>query len=54
MGRAPLPDLDSLDRDALVALVLAHQEKLDSLTATRDEELRRLEAELDSHRHTLS
>jgi hypothetical protein len=50
MDRAPLPDLDSLDRDALLALVRAHQEKLDVLITTRDEELRRLEAELESHR----
>jgi hypothetical protein len=28
---APLPDLDSLDRDALLALVRSHQEKLSSL-----------------------
>lgn len=54
MDRAPLSDLDSLDRDALVALVLGHQEKITSLIAARDEELRRLEAELDSHRQTLS
>jgi transposase len=54
MDRAPLPDLDSLDRDALLALVRAHQEKLVFVMATRDEELRRLEAELESHRHTLS
>ena len=39
MDRAPLPDLDMLDRDALVALVHAHQEELDTL-ADRDEELR--------------
>jgi transposase len=54
MDCASLPDLESLDRDALVALVLANQEKLTSLIAARDEELRRLEAELDSHRQTLS
>jgi transposase len=54
MDRAPLPDLDSLDRDALLALVRAHQDKLAFLIATRDEELRRLEAELESHRQTLS
>jgi transposase len=54
MDRASVPDLDSLDRDALVGLVLAHQEKLTSLIAARDEELRRLEAELDLHRQTLS
>jgi len=54
MDRAPLPDLDSFDRDALVALFLAQQERLDSLIAVRNEELRRLEAELEFHRQTLS
>jgi transposase len=54
MDRAPLPDLDSLDRDTLVALVRAHQEELASLIAARDEEIRRLEAELESQRQTLS
>ena len=54
MDRAPLPDLDSLDRDALLALFIAQQEKLDSLVADRDAEVRRLGAELDSHRQTLS
>jgi len=54
MDRAPLPDLNSLDRDALLALFTAQQEKIDSLIADRDAELRRLEAELDSHRQTLS
>jgi hypothetical protein len=32
--RAPLPDLNMLDRDALVALIRAHQEEL---TAQQDE-----------------
>jgi hypothetical protein len=32
--------------DALIALFLAQQEKLDSLIAVRDEELRRLGTEL--------
>ena len=54
MDRAPLSDLDSLDRDALLALFIAQQEKLESLIADRDEELRRLEAELEAHRQTLS
>jgi transposase len=54
MDRAPLPDLDGLDRDELVALVLGHQEKLASLIADRDEEIRRLEAELESRRQELS
>jgi transposase len=57
MDRAPLPDLDSLDRDALLALFQAQQEQqkqLDSLLLIRDQELRRLEAELDSYRQELS
>ena len=54
MDCASLPDLDTLDREALVALILAHREKLTSLVAARDEELRRLEAELEAHRQTLS
>jgi DNA repair exonuclease SbcCD ATPase subunit len=54
MDRAPLPDLDGLDRDELVALILGHQEKLASLMADRDEEIRRLEAELESRRQELS
>ena len=49
-----LPDLDKLDRETLLALVHAQQERLDSLLRARDEELRRLEAELESHRETLS
>jgi transposase len=43
MDAASLPDLDSLDREALLALVLAHQA-----------ELAALEAELESHRQILS
>jgi transposase len=54
MDRAPLPDLNSLDREDLLALFTAQQEQLDSLIADRDAEIRRLEAELDSHRQTLS
>ena len=54
MDRAPLPDLSLLDRDALLALFHAQQEKLETLIADRDEELRRLEAELEAHRQTLS
>ncbi len=50
MEFAPLPDLDSLDRDALLALVLSNQEKI----TARDEELRSLLAELDTHRDRLS
>jgi transposase len=54
MDRLSLPDLDKLDRETLLALVRAQQERLDSLLRARDEELRRLEAELESHRETLS
>jgi transposase len=54
MDRASLPDLNSLDRDALLALYQAQQEKLDSLVAAHDEQLRRLKAELEAHRQTLS
>ena len=50
MERAPLPDLDALDRDALLALFLAQQEKL----ASQQDELRSLQAELDSHREIVS
>jgi hypothetical protein len=54
MDCASVSDLDNLDRDALVAIYLAQQQKLASLISARDEELRRLEAELESHRQTLS
>lgn len=55
MDRVSLPaDMDQLDRDALVTLVRTHQEKLASLMVARDEQIRRLEAELNSHRQTLS
>ena len=50
MDRASLPDLDMLDRDALVTLIGAHQ---DELTAQQDE-LRLLQSELDSHRQIVS
>ena len=50
MDRASLPDLDMLDRDALVALLLAHQEEL----TAQQNELRSLQAELDSHRQIVS
>jgi hypothetical protein len=49
MDRAPLPDLNNLDRDALVAMVLAHQVQL----ASQQDQLRSLQAELDSHRQTV-
>jgi transposase len=54
MDAAQLPDLDGLDREALKALLVAHQQELISLAASHEDQLRSLEAELDSHRHTLS
>jgi transposase len=57
MDGASLPDLSSLDRDALMALFRAQQAqqvKLDAMLAARDEQLRLLEAELEAQRKTLS
>ena len=54
MDCASVSDLDSMDRDALVAIYIAQQQKLTSLISARDEELIRLEAELESHRQALS
>jgi len=54
MDQAPVSDLNSLDRDPLLAPFIAQQEKLDSVIADRDAEFRRLEDELQSHRQTLS
>jgi transposase len=54
MDSAQLPDLDGLDREALKALLIKHQEELLSLAASHENELRSLEAELESHRQTLS
>ena len=54
MDCASVSDLDSMDRDALVAIYMAQQQKLTSLISAQDEELIRLEAELESHRQTLS
>jgi transposase len=54
MDAAQLPDLDELDRETLKALLVAHQEELRSLTVSHEDELRSLQAELDSHRQTLS
>jgi chromosome segregation ATPase len=54
MDAAQLPDLDGLDREALKALLIKHQEELLSLAASHEDELRSLETELDSHRQTLS
>jgi transposase len=65
MDGAQLPDLDGLDREALKALVLAHQAELSALEYEIDidrkalilahqAELAALEGELDSQRKTLS
>jgi transposase len=54
MDSAQLPDLDGLDREALKALLVAHQEQLLSLAASHENELRSLEAELESQRNILS
>jgi transposase len=50
MDRTPLPDLDSLDREALLDLI----QQQASLAAAYDEQIRRLEAELDAQRQTLT
>jgi transposase len=57
MDGASLPDLNSLDRDALLALFREQQrreEELDQMLAAREQELRRLQAEVETHRQTLS
>jgi transposase len=57
MDAAQLPDLDGLDREALKALLIAHQEEvrtLAALAASHQDELRSLQAEFDSHLQTLS
>lgn len=54
MDHASLPDLDGLDRAALMALIREHQERLASLMAAREAEIQLLEAELHAHRQTLS
>ena len=50
MDRTPLPDLDSLDREALLDLI----QQQASLAAAYDEQIRRLEAEVDAQRQTLT
>ena len=54
MDHAPLPDLDALDREALLDLIRTHEQQFASLITAQDEEIRRLEAELDAHRQTMS
>jgi transposase len=63
MDSAPLPDLDSLDREALMALLIAHRTELDSQQtelaqqqtelACREAELAALATELESSKHQL-
>ena len=47
-------DLDALDRDALLDLIRAHEQQFALLISAQDEEIRRLEAELDAQRQTLT
>jgi len=54
MDRAPLPDLNNLDREALLDLVHAQERQFASQIAAHDEEIRRLEAELEAQRQWLS
>jgi DNA repair ATPase RecN len=64
MDRTPLPDLNTLDRDASLALLRAQQDeqeklneerkRLDTMLRDREEELRQLEAELESSQHAIS
>jgi transposase len=54
MDCAPLPDLDGLDREALLDLIRAHDQQHASLIAAQDEQIGRLEAELDAQRQTVS
>lgn len=54
MDCASISDLDSLDREALVALYRVEIEKLDAQIAARDEQLRRQQDELDIQRQALS
>jgi transposase len=54
MDRMPLPDLDALDREALLDLIRAHDQQQASLIAAYDEQIRRLEAELDAQLQTVS
>jgi transposase len=54
MDRTPLPDLDALDREALLSLIRVHEQQQASLISAYDGEIRRLEAELDAQRQALS
>jgi len=54
MDCAPLPDLDSLDREVLLDLIRAQEQQHASLVAAHDAEIRRLESELDAQRQMVS
>ena len=54
MVAAPLPDLDSLDVEAMKALVMREREQRLEALAAQHETLQQLHAELDEHRRTLS
>jgi hypothetical protein len=49
MDAAPLPDLDTLDRNALTALILANQKELGFIAASYENEFRSLQPKLNSH-----
>jgi len=50
MDRSLPPDLDKLDREALVAMLVVHQEG----ARAKEEQLRSLQAEVDTHRQKVS
>jgi transposase len=54
MDRSHLPDLNSLDREALLDLVLAQERQYASLIAVHEEEIRRLGADLQAQHQALS
>ena len=54
MVAVPLPDLDSLDMEALKTLVMREREQRLEALAAQHETLQQLHAELDEHRQTLS
>ncbi len=53
MDCASITDLDSLDREALIAIYLAQQQQLSSLMTGHGQELERMEAELELQRAEL-
>jgi len=54
MDRTPLPGSGCTRSRGLLDLVRAQEQQHASLVAAHDEEIRRLEAELDAQRQTLS